>query len=388
MNACSPLPEPSDQHRAFGDLKLNPEPDQSKRSQGIESGSQGHLDMWIFVKMFSPLTVTTMQDYHICGRGSNLTITLHCHCVERDPQSYIACMRHCKFYGFHQIETTGSGWILLYGRAVFPHPIASLNGILGCLDRFTICIQRYKGHKDLVLLVIPLEENPACITQVSAVNGQTPLGCDKIDDIAARDMALRAFPVGRSATQLHSSLFLRIACTVKTGDDWQQTAFRFRLCHESAPLPDVPHPSSHMHPQAASLSQAMPRSPHRWLRRATPKARQELVVEPRRETAKVLRQRDSPAAEVDPANNLQVDHWGEHFPSLVGHKQDEPEQKIEDHKHHVTMQWLALLKVVVAAGHCLGFKSRCISTVWAYVSQMFCFYNDSSQPQDPFKHIY
>ncbi len=83
---------------------------------------------------------------------------------------------------------------------------------------------------------------------------------------------------------------------------------------------------------------AMPRSPHRWLRRVMPKACQELVqVEPQRETAKVLRQRDSPAAEVDPANN-QVDRWGEHFPSLVGHRRDEPEQKIEDHTHHVTMQ--------------------------------------------------
>ena len=86
---------------------------QFKRSQGITSGS-GHLDMWIFVRMFSPLTVTIMQDDHICGRGYNLTFTLHCHCVERDPKLYIACMRHCKFDGFHQIETTGSGWIRLY----------------------------------------------------------------------------------------------------------------------------------------------------------------------------------------------------------------------------------------------------------------------------------
>lgn len=28
---------------------------------------------------------------------------------------------------------------------------------LGCLDRFTVCIQRYKGHKGLVLWVIPLD---------------------------------------------------------------------------------------------------------------------------------------------------------------------------------------------------------------------------------------
>ncbi len=85
---------------------------------------------------------------------------------------------------------------------------------LGWLDRFTVCIQRYKGHKELVLLVIPLEENPGCGMQVSSVSGQTPLRCDKMDDIAARDMALRAFPVGRVLQLTQHLLSISYAATL------------------------------------------------------------------------------------------------------------------------------------------------------------------------------
>ena len=257
-----------------------------------------------------------MQDYHICGRGSNLTITLHCH--KRDPKSYIACMRHCKFYGF-QIENNRI-WMnpLVWKSSVSCIRLQSLNGILGCLDRFyNLHSKGTKGHKDLDLLVHSFGgKTPACSNaSIISETGKTPLGCDKMDGHLLQEIWLfELFPVGQSATQLHSSLFLThcMHCEkpVMIGS---KLPFCFRLCHESAPLPDVTSPIfAHASASRISFAGYCHVRPIAGSEGRRQKARQELVVEPRREgLQKVLRQRDfASGPRLDPANNLQVDPLG------------------------------------------------------------------------------